>query len=197
MNACAVSDAGYGTAITSPMIFTAGDRLGIAQILSRIGLLLGDGGGDQLDAAKTAWMEAAAWQGVRKAVEDSLVLKDWFETLVAQFLVMDGLVYPLVYDHFDRQGQQHGAAAVTMLCEFMVDWNAEHNRWVDAVVKIAAAESAANASLLSGWFAQWRDTFADALQPLAAMVLGDGASGVMTEVREQLDDRAAKLGLNP
>ncbi|PVV27255.1 MAG: phenol hydroxylase, partial [gamma proteobacterium symbiont of Ctena orbiculata] len=33
MNACSISDAGYGTAITSAAIFTAGDRLGMAQIL--------------------------------------------------------------------------------------------------------------------------------------------------------------------
>jgi len=195
MNACAVSDAGYGTAITSPMIFTAGDRLGIAQILSRIGILLGGGDGEMLDEAKSGWMEAEAWQGVRKAVEDSLVLKDWFEMLIAQFLVMDGLVYPLVYDHFDREGQKHGAAAVTMLCEFMVDWNAEHNRWVDAVVKIAAAESAENRVLLTGWYAKWRDTLVDALRPLAVMVLGDGGENALHEVTQELDARAAKLGL--
>lgn len=196
MNACAVTDAGYGTAITSPMIFTAGDRLGIAQILSRIGMLLGDGGGDLLDTAKQRWMEAEAWQGVRKALEESLVLDDWFEILLAQFLVMDGLIYPLVYEHIDREGQRHGAAAVTMLCEFMVDWHAEHNRWVDAVVKRAAAESDGNRSLLSGWYAKWRDSLVDALQPLAARVLGDGAESALDEVRRQLDERASKLGLD-
>ncbi len=196
MNACAVSDAGYGTAITAPMIFTAGDRLGIAQILSRIGILLGGGDGEMLDAAKQAWMEDEAWQGVRKAVEDSLVLKDWFEILLAQFLVMDGLIYPLVYDHFDREGQRHGAAAVTMLCEFMADWNAEHNRWVDAVVKVAAAESEENRTRLSRWYADWRDTLAEALQPLARRVLGDAGSSAVSEVREQLDARAARLGLD-
>lgn len=196
MNACAVSDVGYGTAITSPMIFTAGDRLGIAQILSRIGILLGGGDGEMLDAAKTEWMEAEAWQGVRKALEDSLVVKDWFETLVAQFLVMDGLVYPLVYDHFDRAGQKQGASAVTMLCEFMVDWNAEHNRWVDAVVKVAAGESDENSRLLAEWFVKWRDVMCDALRPLASMVLGEDAEAAMTEVREQLNVRAGKLGLN-
>ncbi|MEJ2394398.1 MAG: phenol hydroxylase [Candidatus Thiodiazotropha sp.] len=196
MNACSISDAGYGTAITSAMIFTAGDRLGIAQILSRIGMLLSGGDGEMLDAAKAEWMQADAWQGVRKAIEDSLVLKDWFETLVAQFLVMDGLVYPLVYEHFDQEGQKHGAAAVTMLCEFMSDWNTEHNRWVDAVVKVAAAESDENRALMSGWYTQWRDVFSDALQPLATTVLGDGAQAAINDVRDQLDARAAKLGLN-
>jgi phenol hydroxylase P1 protein len=196
MNACAITDAGYGTAITSATVFTAGDRLGIAQILSRIGILLGGGNGDLLDAGKTEWMENPAWQGVRKAVEESLVLKDWFEILLAQFLVMDGLIYPLVYDHFDRAGQKQGASAVTMLCEFMVDWSAEHNRWVDAVVKLAAAESDENRALLTEWYVKWRDIMSDALQPLAAMVLGEGAERVLSEVHEKLNVRAGKLGLS-
>ena len=195
MNACAISDAGYGTAITSAAIFTAGDRLGIAQILSRIGIVLGSGDGQLLDEAKKQWMGADAWQGVRKAVEDSLVLKDWFEALLAQFLVMDGLVYPLVYNHFDTQGQKHGAAALSMLCEFMVDWSAEHNRWVDSVVKVAAKASDENQALLSQWYRDWRDTTVEALAPLASMVLSDGAEPAIANVREQLDVRAAKLGL--
>ncbi|MBT3010840.1 MAG: aromatic/alkene monooxygenase hydroxylase subunit beta [Candidatus Thiodiazotropha sp. (ex Lucina aurantia)] len=195
MNACSISDAGYGTAITSAAIFTAGDRLGIAQILSRIGIVLGSGNGELLDEAKTQWMEADAWQGVRKAVEDSLVLKDWFEALLAQFLVMDGLVYPLVYNHFDTQGQKHGAAALSMLCEFMVDWSAEHNRWVDAVVKVASKESDENQTQLSQWYRAWRDTMRQALTPLASMVLADGAESAIADVREQLDVRAGKLGL--
>ena len=195
MNACSISDAGYGTAITSAAIFTAGDRLGIAQIISRIGMALSSGDGELLDEAKTQWMEAPEWQGMRKTVEDTLVLKDWFEGLLAQFLVMDGLVYPLVYNHFDTEGQKHGAAALSMLCEFMVDWNTEHNRWVDAVIKVAAKESDDNQALLSEWYRQWREVTVEALQPLAGMVLGDGAETAMAEVSEQLDLRAGKLGL--
>ncbi|MEW8305394.1 MAG: aromatic/alkene monooxygenase hydroxylase subunit beta [Candidatus Thiodiazotropha sp.] len=196
MNACSISDAGYGTAITSAAIFTAGDRLGIAQILSRIGIVLGGGDGELLDEAKQQWMEADAWQGVRKAVEDSLVLKDWFEALLAQFLVMDGMIYPLVYNHFDTEGQRHGAAALSMLCEFMVDWSAEHNRWVDAVVKVAAKESDENQALLSDWYGTWRDTMTEALAPLASMVMADAAEAALRDVHQKLDDRAAKLGLS-
>ncbi|PVV16439.1 MAG: phenol hydroxylase, partial [gamma proteobacterium symbiont of Ctena orbiculata] len=184
------------TAITSAAIFTAGDRLGMAQILSRIGMVLGNGDAELLDEAKRQWMEADAWQGVRKAVEDSLVLKDWFKALLAQFLVMDGLIYPLVYNHFDTEGQKHNAAPLSMLCEFMVDWSSEHNRWVDAVIKIAAKESVENQGLLSQWYSDWRDTMIDALKPLAQMVLDSGAEAAIDDIREQLDARAGKLGLS-
>ena len=41
------------------------DQLGIAQYLSRIGLLLGDVEG--LDAGKQAWLEAPEWQELRRS----------------------------------------------------------------------------------------------------------------------------------
>jgi phenol hydroxylase P1 protein len=46
---------GYGTVFTQPCMYHAMDNLGIAQYLSRIGLLLG--ATEALDAGKAAWME--------------------------------------------------------------------------------------------------------------------------------------------
>ncbi len=196
MNAAQICDQGYGTAVTAPAIFTAGDQLGIAQTISQIGIALSGGNGEALDRAKDQWMTAGYWQGVRKLVEDSLVLEDWFEVFVAQNLVIDGLVYPLVYESFDGEGQKHGAAAVSMLSEFMSEWFADHSRWADGVVKTAAAESEANATRLSTWFADWRDRTASALRPLAAYVLGDAGDAAVDGAVETLNARAAKLGLS-
>ena len=53
--------------------------------------LLGDA--DDLDAGKQAWLNDAKWQELRRYVEDTLVVKDWFELFVAQNLVLDGLLY--------------------------------------------------------------------------------------------------------
>jgi phenol hydroxylase P1 protein len=47
------------------------DQLGIAQYLTRLGLLLGDVGA--LDAGKSRLARCAAWQGLRRYVEDTLV----------------------------------------------------------------------------------------------------------------------------
>lgn len=196
MNAANICDRGYGTAVTAPSIFTAGDQLGIAQLIGQIGLIMGEGTGEVLDAAKANWMNAPEWQGVRKLVEDTLVVKDWFELFVAQNLVIDGLVYPLVYERFDAEGQKHGGAAISMLTEFMSEWFAEHARWVDAVVKVAAAESAQNKALISGWFATWRDQAGAALKPLSGRVLGGAGDGAVNDVIANLNTRAQKLGLD-
>ncbi|PKO51017.1 MAG: phenol hydroxylase, partial [Betaproteobacteria bacterium HGW-Betaproteobacteria-21] len=96
MNNASVCAYGYGTAFTQPCIYQSMDQLGIAQYLTRVGLLLGDA--DTLDEGKRAWMEDDAWQGLRRYVEDTFVLQDPFELFVAQNVALDGLVYPLVYE---------------------------------------------------------------------------------------------------
>ncbi len=194
MNMTAICDRGYGTAITAPCIFGAADQLGMAQIISRVGLVLDGGTGDSLDAAKTCWMEAPRWQGLRRVVEDSLVVKDWFELFVAQALVIDSLMHGLVFDVFDAAGQSKGGAAISMMTEFMVEWRAEHIRWVDAVIKTAAAESQANKDLISGWAKDWIARVGEAAKPLSAHVLGDDGAAV-TELVDDLSARCRKLGL--
>lgn len=186
---------GFGTAVTAPAIFSAGDHLGIAQIISRIGLLLDGSTGASLDKAKQDWMTAPEWQGIRRLIEDMLVLDDWFEAFVAQALASDGTLYGLVYDKFDKAGQSQGGAALSLLCEFMTDWYGEHGRWVDGVIKRAAAESPENKALLRGWFDKWAARADEAVRPLAQAVLGDGAAAACDEVRSALAARAAKLGL--
>lgn len=197
MNATDICDRGYGTAITAPAMFAAGDRLAMAQIIGRIGLVLDGNSGASLARAKEHWMTAPEWQGIRRLTEDTLVVKDWFEQFVAQFLAIDGLLFPLVYGRFDAAGQRLGAAGLSMLTEFMTEWSAEHARWVDAVIRTAAAESAGNAALLGGWFAAWSARAAEAAAPLAAHVLGDTAGpAAVPELLAALKARARTLGLD-
>lgn len=193
MNNAYICAYGYGTAITQPCIYQAMDQLGIAQYLTRIGLLLAEP--DALDAAKHAWLNASMWQELRRYVEDCFVVKDWFELFVAQNLVLDGLLYPLVYDAFDDHLSFKGATALAMLTQFMGDWYAETAKWVDAQIKTAAAESAENKALVSVWAKQYRDRAAAALAPVAAHALNNKADAVMVELVEQFNVRAGKLGL--
>ena len=83
-----------------------------------------------------------------------------------------------------------------MLTEFMNDWFTEHSRWVDAVIKTAAAESADNKALISGWAVTWRDRIAPALAPLAQRALGNRSDDALAAIVAALNTRAAKLGLS-
>ena len=68
-------------------------------------------------------------------------------------------------------------------------------RWVDAVVKTAAAASEDNRRLLSDWARQWGERAKGALAPVAEMVLGETAQTVIDEVWEAWQARCTKAGL--
>ena len=194
-NNCYITGYGWGTAITQATMFHAMDRLGIAQYLSRIGLVLDSNQGDSLLRAKETWLTHPAWQGVRRATENLMVTRDWFELFVAQNLVFDSLLCPLIYQHFDASIAKRHGPGLAMINEFMKTWYDETGRWVDATLKTAAAESPANAALLSGWAKSWRDTIAEGLQPLAAEIFGADAHRISAEVTAALTLRAAKVGV--
>jgi phenol hydroxylase P1 protein len=195
LNHCYMTAYGYGAAITQATMMCAEDRLGIAQHITRIGLVLDGQTGDSLRSAKGAWQDSAVWQPMRSLVETMLTTKDWFELLVAQDFILDGLLYPLVYQHFDQELVANGATGVPMLTEFMAQWYEEHTRWVDQMLKIAAGESAANVAVLEGWIAQWKAPVLAALEPIAQHALGARAEHALEAVAGVLAARAAKSGL--
>ncbi|WP_176594070.1 phenol hydroxylase [Sphingobium sp. EM0848] len=190
-----IADWGFGTQITSAAAFCGTDRLGLAQVISRIGLVLGDGADEKLVAGKKLWMEAPEWQPLRRLAEDLLVVRDWFEVYAAQLVVLDGLVYPLVCDAFDKAGAAHNGAPISMMTGFLSDWFADNSRWTDAVMKAAAAESEENRATLNHWLDIWGVRAVEALTPLAASVLGDLGPAAIADARTQLSARLDRLGL--
>ena len=186
---------GYGAPVTSAAGMHMMDELGIAQYLSRMGLLLADNETTALDTAKDAWMKAAMWQPLRALVETSMVTRDWFELFVVQNLIVDGLLHPLVFERFDARLVAAGGAAFSMLSEFMIDWYAESSRWVDAVLKTAAAESSANAARIEGWITNWLAPASNAFEPLVDFAFDGGGAALMLELTDQLRARVARLAL--
>lgn len=192
---CYMTAYAWGTAITQSTMFHTMDCLGVAQYLSRIGLLLDGNTGQALNLGKTLWLEHSAWQPLRRLVEKMMVTRDWFELFVAQNLVLDGLLQPLVFRHYEtRVAAQHGPA-LGMLTEFMNTWFEESSRWVDATMKTAAAESPANAAMLLGWTAKWRAAANKALLPYADEVFGDDAAAVLAQADADFAARLEKLAI--
>ncbi len=184
---------GYGTLITQPCLYHAMDHLGVAQYLTRIGLVLD--GPEALDAAKEAWMSGAMWQPMRQHVENLLVVQDWFEIFVAQNLVLEGLLNPMLYDYLDAEFAANGGTAISMMTRFMGEWSAETAKWVDAQIKVVAAESAENKAQLSAWVTQYRAETLKALAPIAQRAFGDKTDDLVAELTSEFNARCAKLGL--
>ncbi len=184
----------YSTAVilAQALLFNGMDRLGIAQYLSRIGLLLDGNSGESLREAKEYWMTDPAWQGVRRFVENSLCVEDWFEVFVVQDVVLDSLIYDLIYRQFDEVLCEAGGSDIAMLIEFMQEWHKDTSRWVDSVLKTAAGESEQNREQILAWIAEWKEKAVTDLAPLAEIAVGEDA---MKACIEALDNRLAKAGL--
>jgi phenol hydroxylase P1 protein len=193
MNMAEICQRGYGTAVTAPCIFSAADHLGMAQIVSRIGLVLDGQTGTSLDKAKETWLNDPAWQGARKLIEDTFVERDWFQLYVAQTLAVNGVLFDLVYKHADAAWKDAGLT-VAMLSEFMTDWRVDESKWSDSVIKTVAAESAGNKALVSQWAKLWIDRAYEAAKPLSAALLDDDGAAAATAYQATLK-RAASLGL--
>lgn len=193
MNGSAICAYGFGTAITQPCLYSGMDQLGIAQYLTRLGLLLGHQG--ELEAAKKAWLEAPEWQELRRYVEDTLVLKDWFELFVAQNVVLDGMLFALAYKEVDKALTAKTGPVVSMLTRFQAEWFDDTNKWVDAVMKVSAAESDANKAQLREWLAKWHARARTALEPVARIALGEQGGAALDNVGAALNARMAKAGI--
>lgn len=176
MNNAAMCAYGYGTIITQPCLFLGMDQLAIEQ-------------------GKQAWLNDAAWQGLRKYVEDSFVVQDWFELFVAQNLVLDGLLFPLIYGVYEHHMSEKLGTGLSLMVRFQNDWYAETVKFVDAQIKIAAAESAENSETLKAWVQHYADSAAQALLPLAQLALGDAGAQAVADGRAQLSARLQKLGV--
>jgi len=192
MNNSKIAGDATATTVAQMHIYHAMDRLGIGQYLSRIALMIDDSTGAGLDESKGYWMDDELWQPMRKLVEDTLVVGDWFELTLVQNILLDGLLYPLVYDKMDQWLEGQGAEDVSMLTEFMRDWYKESLRWTNAMVKVVAGESDANRELLQQWINHWEPQAYNALKPLAQASTGIEA---LDETRAELATRLKKFGL--
>jgi phenol hydroxylase P1 protein len=186
---------GFGAPITSAAAMHMMDHLGIAQYLTRTGLILGDNSEQVLDQAKALWMDDPAWQPMRELVETAMVTKDWFELFILQNLLIDGTLHPLIFGKFDALVSQNGGAAFSMTNEFTIEWFRESSRWVDAVIKIALQESDANKAHFEQWVAQWLPRVRAAIEPLSEIAFDDQSDGVLSEVFDGLNTRVSKIGI--
>jgi len=193
MNGASMCAYGFGTAITQPCLYQGMDQLGVAQYLTRMGLVLGDQG--EVQAAKQAWLDAPQWQELRRYVEDTLVLKDWFEMFVAQHVALDAMLFALAYTEVDQALNAKAGPTVSLMTRFQTELFEDSSKWVDASLKIAAAENPENKLQLQTWIAHWRARAVKALQPLAQQALGADTEAALARVSARLDTRLVKAGL--
>jgi phenol hydroxylase P1 protein len=196
MNNQDICDRGYGSSITSLSSFNGFDRIAMSQYISRITLLIDENETEGLVKAKSDWLENPMWQELRHAMEDIFVLDDWFEIMVAQNVVMDGLIFPLIFDRYIKNLHSKGASGITLLTQFMAEWYGETIRWTNQLIKVTAAESEENKQLLSTWVTTWSTRIEEALEVYSVEALGEDGKQQLTEIKTELFTRLTKQGLD-
>jgi phenol hydroxylase P1 protein len=131
----------YGTTLEQCCTYAAFDRIGNAQMLSRMGLAVGGGGAEVLSAAKAAWLEGSHQQPLRRLVEEIMIIDDWAEGLLAVDLV-DSLIYPLLYHQLDDAALLNGAGAYSLITQHLATWYADQRKWLDALLLAWVEDSA-------------------------------------------------------
>jgi len=180
--------------VRQAFVYAAMDRLGTAQYVSRIGLLLDGNSAETLVAAKQDWMEAPQWQPMRHHLEDVMALTDWFETFIAQGVLMDHYTYSVMFQAWDESISAQGGGDIAMLLEFMQEWFKDASRWDASALKVVIAESDQNKTLVNGWLDTWRDRARAAVKVVAETTSMD-VEAAFVAADADLDKRLKKAGI--
>jgi phenol/toluene 2-monooxygenase (NADH) P1/A1 len=123
----------YGTTIEQVFTYASFDRIGNAQILSRIGIALGENSDAVLATTKPAWMDDPNLQGLRRLVEELLVEPDWALSNIGLDL-SDRLIFPLLTAHLDEAALLGGAGAYSLLIQQLGVWWTDQRKWLDPLI---------------------------------------------------------------
>ncbi|MBB2891950.1 phenol 2-monooxygenase [Flexivirga oryzae] len=187
----------YGASIEQCLSYAAFDRIGSAQMISRIGISLGQGTDEDLIAGKEHWIGAEHLQPLRRMIEELLVEQDWVVSTIGLDLV-DRLLYPLLYRHLDEAAIGGGASAYGLLAQHFATWYVDQRKWLDALIAEWIADpthGTANRKQLAAIVQTWLPHAIDAVTAVAdktEALVGSGALDFVTttadSVRKELDD---------
>jgi phenol hydroxylase P1 protein len=190
----------YGTTIEQCLSYAAFDRIGNAQLISRIGIAFGGNTDAALAPSKQTWLDDPGLQGLRRFVEELLIEPDW---AVASFVVdlADQLLYPLLTRHLDEAALLGGAGAYSLLTQHLASWYADNRKWVDALQSSWLADEqhgAANLQVMQDAAAQYLPQVVDAVTTLARGIddrVHCDAVAAVGETASQLTDRLSQAGI--
>jgi phenol/toluene 2-monooxygenase (NADH) P1/A1 len=190
----------YGTTIEQCLSYAAFDRIGNAQMLSKVGIALGDNSDALLGPAKTAWLDAPELQGLRRFIEELLVERDWAVGAFALDLC-DQLLFPLLTRHLDEAALTGGAGAYSLLMQHFGTWFTDQRKWLDALVACWLKDpeyAASNAAALSAAAERWLPQAVAAVTEYAKatdVLLGVDAEASVATTAVAIRQRLAEIGI--
>ena len=191
----------YGASISEVCSFESFDRIGNAQLISRVGITMGEQTATVLKAAKASWMGDGAWQPLRRLVEELLVQPDWAVGVLGSDLV-DRLLDTLIYRHLDEEAIVGGAGAYSLLAQHIGTWYGEHRRWLDHLTSIWFADETygeANLAAAAQIVTTWMPRAVEAVAAIAAAsdaIVPTGASDAVAAKASELASEFKASGLS-
>lgn len=158
--------------ISNAAAFQAGDELRRVQhVAYQTRLLQLARADDTIGDDRAKWEEAEQWQPLRRCIEQLLVVRDWGEA----FTRLNFVVKPMVDAAFNVEiaaaAEGNGDHLTAMMLRHLHADSRRSVGWSSALVKVAVADSPANADLLANWTAEAApaalEAVVDAIAPLA------------------------------
>jgi toluene monooxygenase system protein E len=120
--------------------------------------------------SKQVWQGDELWQPLRRLIEHLLVAYDWGEAFAALQLVVKPAFDTLFVAQLGDTAAAHGDEVLAKILLSLDEDCAWHRAWSDALVAHALADEPANAAVLRGWIARWREQALAAVQPFATFL---------------------------
>lgn len=162
----------YGTSLEQCCTFAAFDRIGNAQMLSRVGIALAVGTADVLTTAKQEWLDSDHLQPLRRLTEEIMIVEDWAEGLLAVDII-DSLIYPMLYTGLDDRALLEGAGAYSLFTQHLNTWFKDQRKWLDALITAWREDpenGEANQAHLARIDETWRPRAQEAVDALSAVI---------------------------
>jgi toluene monooxygenase system protein E len=122
------------------------------------------------ERARGIWENDAAWQPLRKVLEELLVAYDLGEAFAALNLVVKPLYDALFLNVLGRVAQTEGDEELAlMLDDFRLDSD-RNNDWCKALVAYAVSQRPENREVLAGWVEKWRPQTEAAVEAASTML---------------------------
>lgn len=192
----------YGTTLEQCLTYAAFDRIGNAQLLSRIGIALGDNSDQVLVTTKPKWLDDPRLQGLRRLIEELLAQPDWAVSTVVLDL-SDRLMYPLITGHLDEAALLGGAGAYSLLIQQLGTWYTDHRKWLDALISAwvnDAEHGSANTAMLRATVGRYLPQVSSAVADVAQGIDGlvdIGAEKFVASTGDRLTQALRASGIEP
>lgn len=186
--------------LTFATVFSAADRLRALQDVARFSLELEALPGYR-DLGRPTWLEDPAWQGMRRATERVLAIRDWVEVLVGGLLVLDIIAGDVLrFGLFDAAACSASDGLTPRVLSATLADVARGRRWVGKLVDLLIDDPVHgphNLALLRDIRARWEpDALAAAIGLRGAFEQSGAAgfhAGALATARARLDSAWARV----